>query len=221
MNTFRIVDMPNGNFNKVEVKESKGKGLGVFATKKIKSGEIICWYDGIFVSINQIKALDAIPTLITGKNGYSQFLSENECIAGFSKVFRNGGVGQLINDYSTTTDPNEELINMRTKKYNCDMERKYDDKGNFKYLYFIALKNIKKGEEILHHYGVYYWENIGDPEAFTKMMKLIPFYNIKNDSMRDYVIRARIVECLFDPSVFKYNYDEKYSNMIKNIPIVL
>jgi hypothetical protein len=29
------------------------------------------------------------------------------------------------------------------------MERKYDDKGNFKYLYFIAEKNIKKGEEIL------------------------------------------------------------------------
>ena len=193
MNTFRIVDMPNGKFNKVEVKESKGKGLGVFATKKIKKGEIICWYDGILVSIKQIEALNEIPSLIVGKNGYNQFLSKNECIAGFTKVFRNGGVGQLINDYSTTTDPNEEKINILTNKYNCDMERKYDDKGNFKYLYFIAGRNISEGEEILHHYGVHYWKNTGSQELFTNMIKINPKYNLKNDSMSDYLIRAFIV----------------------------
>ena len=194
MNTFRIVDIPNGNFNKVEVKESKGKGLGVFATKKIKQGEIICWYDGIFVSIKQMEAQNVIPTLIVGKNGYTQFLSSNnECIAGFTKVFRNGGVGQLINDYSTTTDPNEELINIITKKYNCDMEIKYDDKGNFKYLYFIAERNIREGEEILHHYGVHYWESIGSEETFTYMKKINPNYNLKNDRTFDYVNRAFIV----------------------------
>ena len=203
MNTYRIVDIPNGNFNKVEVKESKGKGLGVFATKKIKNGEIICWYDGIFVSIKQINARNAIPSLIVGKYGYNQFLSENECIAGFSKVFRNGGVGQLINDYSTTTDPNEGLINILTKKYNCVTERKYDDKGNFKYLYFIALRNIKKGEEILHHYGVHYWENTGDTKVFTDKIKNIPYYNLKNDNMSDYVNRARIVECLLNLELIK------------------
>ena len=73
MNYFKVVDVPNGKFNKIEVKESKcvgssiGKGLGVFATKKINKGEIICWYDGIFISIKDMDFLNEIVAIVSGK----------------------------------------------------------------------------------------------------------------------------------------------------------
>ena len=193
MQDFRIVDMPNGKFN-VEVKESIGKGLGVFATKKIKKAEIICWYDGIFMKVQDKDLQNIIPTLVVGKNGYNQHIDANgNIIAGFTKEFRKGGVAQLVNDYSTTTDIHEELKNISSGKYNCDKEYIYDSNGNFKYLYFIATKNIQQGEEILHHYGTHFWDYTGDDSIFTYIKKKASDYNTNNDSMRDFVKRAFIV----------------------------
>jgi len=192
---FKLTDMPIGKFNKIEVKESSGKGLGVFASKNIKKGEYICWYDGIYVSNEaglELKDRNLISNLITGKLGYGQNLSKgNDVIAGFTKEFRKGGVAQLVNDYSKTTDEYESYKNVRDKKYNSDMERIYDASGNFKYLYFVAVKNIKKGEEILHYYGVDYWKNNGDSKLF-KIVCGIPEYNLDNNHINDYLNRAII-----------------------------
>jgi SET domain-containing protein len=193
MQDFRITDMPNGKFQ-VEVKESIGKGLGVFATKKIKKGEIICWYDGIFMKVQNENLQNTIPTLVVGKNGYNQHLDANgSIIAGFTKEFRKGGVAQLVNDYSTTTDIHEEFKNISSGKYNCDKDYIYDSNGNFKYLYFIATKTIKEGEEILHHYGTHYWDWTGDDSIFTETKKITSDYNTNNNTMRDFVKRAIIV----------------------------
>jgi len=186
MNDFNVVDVPNGKFNKIEVKESNGKGMGVFATKKINKGEIICWYDGIFISIKDMNVLNEIVAIVSGKNGYNQHITKNECIAGFTKVFRKGGCAQLVNDYSTTTDEEEVLKNIINGKYNCRPEMTYDNEGKFKHLFFIASRNIKEGEEIYYPYGAPFWKNTGD-ESIEETVKELHEYS---DCIADYQVRA-------------------------------
>jgi len=188
MNYFNVVDVPNGKFNKIEVKESKcvrsgiSKGMGVFATKKINKGEIICWYDGIFISIKDMNVLNEIVAIVSGKNGYNQHITENECIAGFTKVFRKGGCAQLVNDYSTTTDEEEVLKNIINGKYNCRPEMTYDNEGKFKHLFFIASRSIKQGEELYYPYGAPFWKNTGDDESIEETVrKLYEYSNCIDD----------------------------------------
>ena len=73
------------------VKESsiKHAGLGVFANKNIKKGQIVCYYDGEDVPMNS-DVFDAYtmshPTL------------PGMCRKGYDKPRNNKGVGQFIND---------------------------------------------------------------------------------------------------------------------------
>ena len=63
------------------------KGLGVFATRKIKRGEFCCWYDGIMCG-NYLNTL-----LITGEHGYAQETNRG-WIAGIRTPTRPGGVAR-------------------------------------------------------------------------------------------------------------------------------
>ena len=197
---FKEITPPSGKWNKVEVKPSPGKGLGVFATKKIKKGEAICWYDGIICRIYNKDWTNIAPVLITGKGGYNQNTNDTDVIAGTTKPLRKGGVASLINDYSTTNDYDEIGKNLLNKKYNCDRQIIYDENGNFKSYIVIAEKNIDIGEELYVYYGVDYWTNTDIKWSEEKIKNIVKEqnkdYNQEHNSIDDYIRRAEIVKTL-------------------------
>ncbi len=197
---FKEITTPTGKWNKVEVKPSPNKGNGVFATKKIKKGEAICWYDGILCKIYDDDWTNVVPVLITGKGGYNQNTSPNEVLAGTTQHLRKGGVASLINDYSTTNDINEIRMNLLNKKYNCDRQIKYDEDGNFKSYIVIAERNIDIGEELYVYYGVDYWTNLDkkwtDEDIKIIVQKQNTDYKQEHNTLQDYIDRANIVRNL-------------------------
>lgn len=197
---FKEIIPPSGKWNKVEVKPSPNKGNGVFATKKIKKGEAICWYDGILCKIHNDDWTNIVPALISGKTGYNQNTSHNEVLAGTTKEFRKGGVASLINDYSTTNDINEIRMNMLNKKYNCDRQIKYDENGNFKSYMVIAERNINIGEELYVYYGVNYWTDTGKKWTDEDIKNIVHSQNTDykqdHNNIQDYIDRAEIVKTL-------------------------
>lgn len=132
----------------VEVKAAGNKGLGVFATRNIRRGEVCCYYDGLLTT-GIVKGV-----MTTGKHGFNQafiFNGQDCVLAGFAQQFRVGGCAQLCNDASTTyTDAGDlkylKNINVTDKNIN--------EMG----LAFVATKRIKKGEELLYSYGPEYWQ---------------------------------------------------------------
>lgn len=202
---FKEIIPPSGKWNKVEVKPSPGKGIGVFATKKIKQGEALCWYDGILCQVYDKNWNNIAPVFITGKGGYNQatkeFNNQYDVLAGTTKEFRKGGVASLINDFSTSNNGEEIYKNIINKNYNCDKQIKYDENG-FKSYIVIAGRNIEKGEELYVPYGEMYWTDVDKKwteEDIKKILdKINENYNQEHNSIDDYINRANIVKEIKD-----------------------
>ena len=168
----------------VKVANAGAKGVGVFATRNIKRGEICCFYDGILH-----RGMSAC-LFISGVAGYIQQIGSSPAypsgnkIAGFTKQLRPGGCAQLCNDYSTTyTDSME-----NGRKCNVS-ELVTPDKA----FVFVATKRIKKGEELLYCYGAEYWEDKAvrlekmghiDDESSVKLIEF------GDDEMKESVLQA-------------------------------
>ena len=176
----------------VEVKSAGIKGNGVFATRDIKRGEILCFYDGIVCSDL------TVGTLMSGSHGYNQSYGEastyrelrtvGRSIAGFPECLRDGGCAQLCNDASTTYTDEKDLKYLK----NINVKEVYS--GNT--FVFCASKRIKKGQEILYSYGPQYWagkkrrqEEAGqvdgsDPQEFPKL-----FASIATDPSQEHLVK--------------------------------
>lgn len=132
----------------VEVRPAGSKGLGVFATRRIRRGELCCWYDGMLCP-NRMFA-----TAVTGDFGYAQSTVNDQVIAGFRTMLRPGGCAQLCNDAST------EYIDMTDLKYLKHInvtKALYSEASGGKAMIFFATKPIAKGDELLYSYGAEYW----------------------------------------------------------------
>ena len=140
-------------------------GLGVFAKKNIKKGQIVCYYDGEDIPMNN-HVFDAYtmihPTL------------PDVCRKGYDKPRNNKGVGQFINDGAMLNWNDYGINNLLTdnlevnpsgvkhmkkqlQRYNTqsNMNRNamfIDDNFNI-----VATKTIKQGEELYFTYGYGYW----------------------------------------------------------------
>jgi hypothetical protein len=133
----------------VEVRPSEGKGNGVFATRNIPRGTVVCWYDGIMM------ADSAAALLITGKQGYNQLVNDF-VVAGFPEMMHKGGCAQLINDYATEYEEGD-LKYRKHINVNIDFGGAEEMDGGRSSIAFITTKKIKKGSELFYHYGQGYW----------------------------------------------------------------
>ena len=136
----------------VEVKPSPGKGMGVFATRNIKRGDVCCYYDGII-------APPIIGVWTTGRHGYTQFVGQEDdgdslTIAGFPKELAKGGVAQLCNDAATDYDDDKDLNYLK----HINVREYIFTKDNQHCSVFRATKRIKKGQELFYTYGASYWK---------------------------------------------------------------
>tara|TARA_R110000803_G_scaffold11402_6_gene34101 strand:- start:1621 stop:2280 length:660 start_codon:yes stop_codon:yes gene_type:complete len=141
----------------VEVKDAGYMGKGVFATHDIERGMICCYYDGIFVNG------DMEASLLTGKRGYNQQVDNGyrPLVAGFPSQLRKGGCSQLINDFSITYKQRQAPTHQNDKRNNyakginvCTYSAAYEFAGT---PVTVALKPIKKGDQLFVSYGEAYW----------------------------------------------------------------
>ena len=199
----------------VEVKSAGDKGMGVFATKNIKRGDICCYYDGYFIHENG--------HYVSGDFAYTQeFYSlkgKAYHLAGFRTELRPGGCAQMCNDFSTT------YTDLKDPTYLKNINVCGKQMGG-KSLVFIATKRIKKGEELFYCYGPGYWQGkcqrVKDGNTDVKKMfdgwveehlqfrssKVVKFcndfkatYDTNGVSLEDYTKRLVIVTtilCVFD-----------------------
>lgn len=125
------------NSDIVELKPSKiaGAGTGLFAKKRIKEGQFICWYFGVLVDKDMVD------------NGYydSDYLLKNP----------NPEKSDLIIDAHDPLSCFGRYANdsLHLRKNNSDFEF-YTDIYSAS---LVATKNIKKGEEIYVSYGSEFW----------------------------------------------------------------
>ena len=165
----------------VEVKSAGAMGNGVFATRDVSEGELLCYYDGIFCYNH------GYVWTVSGKCGYNQNLPDDKCIAGFQTELRPGGCGQLINDASNdlSTYGNQEYhakINTRPQYFSLNSV-----------LVFVARRNIRQGEQLFHHYGEEYWKEHTEEKVkeTDEAIKNLPGINMGLE-LKDYIHRLRL-----------------------------
>ena len=155
---------------KVYLKESSVHGLGVFAQKDLKAGELITIYPPHYVlyypqgkeadqnnieaylndTFSQAKITPELYDIYSfNVNSYYSFYGDPE-------IRDPDFLGHMINDGVKSTDPVEynKLFLIKNNATPVDV-------GKFGLtLAIMAIKDIKKDEEILIPYGVEYWKNI-------------------------------------------------------------
>jgi len=132
----------------VEVRPAGDKGMGVFAKRYIKKGEICCYYDGV-ITRGKYQAM-----FTTGKHGFAQAVfdsdGDEDALAGFRTQLRFGGCAQMCNDALTTYTDENDLTYLK----NINVKEKQISPNS---MVFVATKRIKKGKELLYSYGPDYW----------------------------------------------------------------
>jgi len=191
----------------VYLKNTRDMGVGVFASRNIKKNEICCFYDGIYIKLDEDYISPCICHLITGNAGYNQQLGnknrESFYVAGFTKCFRDGGVGQLQNDYSTTTSIDERRKYLKDKKTNTFPDKLEKD-GRI-VLVHRANRKIKKNEQLFHDYSHLYWKYWSIMWSKEEMHKVNRMYSAviphepelttgDDDELKNYICRAKIIE---------------------------
>ena len=156
--------LPLPNTYPVEVRPAGSKGVGVFATRNISRGSVVCWYDGIITSCK------VTSVFVTGEFGYSHSTHNSKHIAGFQVQFREGGVAQLCNDASTNYKDDDDLAYL--KHINVDVKFYSNGRGAV----FVAKKRIPKGGEVLYSYGASYWKSKHSRDALTPPMSVASLF---------------------------------------------
>lgn len=131
-------------------------GFGLFSKKYFKKGDFVVTYFGQFFSKNEIYDIYTQNKFNYIKNihPFIRDVSNNSVIYG-QKHENINKCGVLVNDYvqlkSTDRKDIQEYIKLSTKNANVIVN--FDNE----YPEYIAIKRIKKNEEIYVHYGLGWW----------------------------------------------------------------
>jgi len=109
---------------KIVIKPARGKGLGAFANRDFKKGEIIIHSD--YTKNKRIVTKKDIPTLTPDEQNHLDYIGDEKFVVDYSPI-------SLVNH---SCDPNA-FVRYKTMKIKD----------------VVAIKNIKKGEEISYDYA--------------------------------------------------------------------
>jgi SET domain-containing protein len=133
----------------VEVRPSAGKGLGVFALRRIPAGKLIARYDGAYRTVaNQVKATGSITS------GMYSWTLENEC----------GRSGWCVDADDPKSSGWARYINHSLRRENLLAQSLYPPEWAAAFLpsplaiWFESIKDIDAGEELLYDYTASYWD---------------------------------------------------------------
>jgi UTP-glucose-1-phosphate uridylyltransferase len=154
--------------NNVDIKQSRilNSGIGIFTTRNISKCEIITFYPGDYICYKKPKTEEIIKLgEITQKLGYKNTQYNNEyglmmcnkySICGEPSIRDNPTyLGHLINDgyKPSISDTENDYIIKSTSYANCEI---IIINGGL-HCAIIALRDIKKDEELYLSYGSKYW----------------------------------------------------------------
>ena len=123
------------NSDIVEIKESKisGAGQGLFAKKKIKKGDFICWYYGVYVDRASVENGYYESDYLLTLRGQDLVIDASDPLSCY---------GRYINDSLSMKKTNSSFVSYENT-YSAGVK---------------AIKDIKKGDEIYISYGIEFWE---------------------------------------------------------------
>jgi hypothetical protein len=173
----------------VEIRPSliSGAGNGVFVTRNVAKGEIVCFYDG--EERDPVSKSDFIYSITNPATGNAYI--------GYQTPRDPKGVSQFINDgalFELTNDLRNEggffkIGNPRIKKkiqiyqsisdskQNCGFLAKRSPSGKTIHTFeTVAIRDIAKGEELYYTYGIDYWlskTRLETDEPFTRIFCLL------------------------------------------------
>lgn len=140
----------------VKPSERPGAGKGLFATKPISSGNIVCEYDGFAMSMEAVMEAylkdkeETLRTIIP----FVRIIDNASVVVG-SPSENNFLNGVFVNDYTLLTATSEDAIHNynQVSAQKANVEAIAD--GNR--VWYKAKRKIQKGEELYSHYGTGYW----------------------------------------------------------------
>ena len=152
----KITENIDSDFFKLEVKESRitDAGEGVFATRKIVKGEIICEYRGTIVEYNEDK---------DKKESHNLTYTDMSCDD--DHFIRGNSVASKVNDLISFSKYTDIDINMlvivgklkRTVFDGKELEYNCFYKGAGSKVFIVASADIEVGQELYVEYGLRYW----------------------------------------------------------------
>jgi len=156
------VEKDFGSIASCEVRPSEVHGRGVFATRDIKRGERVCFYDGQFKTQEQLHKQVREKKIPLNKNYWMAHPSNpNITLCGYVEPQNKHGVAQLINDskmpdvqhldYAKGLEECEEYITESRRLANVS----FMPEGKEFHVY--AICDIPKNNELFLHYGYKMW----------------------------------------------------------------
>jgi hypothetical protein len=206
-------------------------GNGLFATKKYKKGDLICFYDCEERNINSID--DFVYSIINPFN--------KKLYIGYRDLMNENGTGQFINDYCMFNlndyDRNENgfyklssrMINDKIREY-VHISKTHQNiefkNNNTNLLNIYASKDINENDELYLHYGIEYWISkiqLTTDEPFTRLYCLLKNKTLYINSKKIYLdgnvispeYAFNILQISPIGNIIKYFELEKYTNLIK------
>jgi hypothetical protein len=173
LNFYRDVFLRLTEIDKVEVKDSSIHGKGIFATKKIKEGEIITFYFPFYLEYVSKDDKGIILTPVISKRQYNKdnendLLTMRKSAINISNGFFLTGdneyigdtrfLGHIANDPCDFSSGNVDFVHYESeiiKKANSSIVSYTNDR---RFVYLAAIKEINIGDEILVPYGARFWQ---------------------------------------------------------------
>lgn len=144
----------------VTLKETEGKGVGLFATKNINKGDVVAYYK---IKVFREKDYESPTDFIYSFHVYRKNGDEYKRLIGdlyegsFPEPINNIPFwGAFINEPTKSQRTNTEVdIDLKTNY----SDKTYSSPGDTMVYKLVATKNIKPGEELLWYYGPNYSRN--------------------------------------------------------------
>ncbi len=162
-----------GNQPKCEVRKSPKRGLGLFATKSLRSGEIITLYpaDGVSVYfdcdcgrraafVHTFPGMDAVMEAVYSMDVPAVAGRKCNIVGNPNDIDDPAYLGHMANDVAqlkTTASPQEITIYERVAEKGANAVLCIDREDRPTAALVVARRNIQSGEEIFVSYGAHYW----------------------------------------------------------------
>lgn len=168
VNHQKIIDKtPHKDLLKVEMKLSDGKGMGVFATKKIKKGETIAYYR---IKVFKTKGYESPTDFVYSFEVYKKNGTEYKTLIG--DIYRGSFINPKLDKTSEEgtyitywgpflNEPNKSKGEKINAEVELNLKDQYKDKkttqvGDIITYSIVATRDIEPGEELMWYYGSQY-----------------------------------------------------------------